>query len=189
MSNFVGKLLGILLCLQYVAELQGLFVQFTDVTCKSKDLSMGKVEYCEVRSLGKNKNSIRVRYSMLQPVFSNVGFPLQLMTKSSQSANGAPNWQPFLYAMNIDMCRFWKNRYNYVARMVFELIEGHSNLNHSCPYSKEKFIAIDDLTNSEVSSKLHGMPMAKGLYSLFTRWSTDNQTRVETNFYFEVLNF
>ncbi|KAH8237207.1 hypothetical protein KR038_007053 [Drosophila bunnanda] len=189
MGNLVAKLLGILLCLQCVAELHGLFLRFTDVTCESKDLSMGKVEYCEVKPLGKNKNSIRVRYSMLQPVFNNIGFHLQLMTRGSKSTNGAPNWQPFLYAMNIDMCRFWKNRYNHLARMVFELIEGHSNINHSCPYAKEKFIAIDDLTNIEVSSRLHGMPMAKGLYSLYTRWSTQNQTRVETNFYFEVLSF
>nr|XP_041631700.1 uncharacterized protein LOC108081292 [Drosophila kikkawai] len=117
----------------YHDTFQGLFVRFTEMTCESKDLSMGKVEYCEVKSLNKNNNSIRVRFSLLQPVLNNIGFHLQLMTKGSQSINGAPNWQPLLYAMNIDMCRFWKN--NYLARIVFELIEGHSNLNHSCPYS------------------------------------------------------
>lgn len=61
-------------------------------------------------------------------------FWTQLMTRSSESPNGVTDWQPFLYSLNIDLCRVLKNRYNYVAKMIFELIDGHSNLNHSCPY-------------------------------------------------------
>ncbi|XP_017001591.2 uncharacterized protein [Drosophila takahashii] len=188
MVNWVGKLIGLLMCLQCVTQLHGMFMKFTNVTCESKDFSKSRVEYCEVKTLGKNKNSIRLRYSMLQPVFDNIGFHFQLMTKGSESVDGTPNWQPFLYAVNLDMCRFWKNRHNHLAKMVFEFIEGHSNLNHSCPYTKEKFISIDDVTNTEVSSMIRGIPMAKGFYSLFTRWSTENITRVLTNFYFEVLS-
>lgn len=128
------------------------------------------------------------------------------MTRRSHSDNGVPSWQPFLYAIKIDVCQFGKSRYNYLARKVFEILEGHSNLNHSCPYSvssaymntaiilsqcafqADNFIAIDDITNVEVSSKMHGFPLAKGFYSLFSRWSSDNKTRVESNWVFEVLN-
>jgi len=48
-------------------------MKFTNVTCESKDLNMGTVEYCELKTLGKNKNSVRLRYSMLKPVFGNIG--------------------------------------------------------------------------------------------------------------------
>ncbi|XP_041563123.1 uncharacterized protein LOC121466769 [Drosophila elegans] len=188
MGNLARNLFGLFLCLQCVTELHGVLIRFTNVTCESKDLSMGAVEYCEVNTLGRTKNSIRLRYTLLKPVFKDIWFHFQLMTKGTEGFDGTLNWQPFLYAMDLDMCRFWKNRYNYLARKVFEIIEGFSNLNHSCPYSKEKFIAIDDITNTHVSSKLHGMPMAKGFYSLFTKWSTANVTRVQTNFYFEVLS-
>ncbi|XP_016958452.1 uncharacterized protein LOC108030206 [Drosophila biarmipes] len=188
MGKLVGILFGLFLCLQCAIELHGLFMKFTNVTCESKDLSMGTVEFCELKTLGKNKNSISLRYSMLKPVYGNIGFHFQLMTKASESSDGTSNWQPFLYAMDLDMCRFWKNRHNYLARMLFELIKGHSNLNHSCPYSKEKFIAIEDITNTDISSQIRGVPMAKGSYALFTRWSTENITRVMTNFYFDVLS-
>ncbi|XP_037715796.1 uncharacterized protein LOC119550881 [Drosophila subpulchrella] len=188
MVKFVGQLFGLLLCLHCVTELHGLFMKFTNVTCESKDLNMGTVEYCKLKTLGKNKNSVRLRYSMLKPVFGNIGFHFQLMTKGSENPDGTSNWQPFLYAMNLDLCRFWKNRQNYLARMVFVFIEGHSNLNHSCPYSKEKFIAIDGITNTDVSNQIRGVPLAKGFYALFTKWSTENITRVLTNFYFEVLS-
>lgn len=44
-------------------------------------------------------------------------------------------WKPFLYAIDIDMCRFWKLRYNAIAKMLFAFLDGHTNINHSCPYS------------------------------------------------------
>ncbi|XP_017077367.1 uncharacterized protein LOC108112127 [Drosophila eugracilis] len=188
MSNLAGTLFGLLLGVQCLTELHGVFILFTNVTCESKDLSISVVEYCEVTSLGKTKNSVRLRYTMPKPVFKNIGFHFQLMTKGSESINGVSNWQPFLYGMNLDMCRFWKNRHNYLAKMVFELIEGHSNLNHSCPYSNEKFIAIDGITNTDISSKIRGIPLTKGSYALFTKWSTENITRVLTKFYFDVLS-
>ncbi|XP_016980956.1 uncharacterized protein LOC108045961 [Drosophila rhopaloa] len=188
MDNLSGKLFGLFLFLQCVTEFHGVFIRFTNVTCESKDLSMSVVEYCELKTLGRTKNSISLRYTMLKPVSKNIGFHFQLMTKGSESVDGVSNWQPFLYAMDLDLCRFWKKRNNYVAKKIFELIQGHSNLNHCCPYSQEKFIAIDGLTNTDVSSKINGVPMTRGFYSLFTKWSTDNVTRFQTNFYFEVLN-
>ncbi|EDW46698.1 GM20826 [Drosophila sechellia] len=126
MGGAGGKLLGLLLCLQCLTELHGVFIRFTNVTCESKDLTMSIVEYCAVTTLSKNKNSISLRYAMLKPVFRNI--------------------------------------------------------------EKEKYISIDGLTNTEVSAKIRGVPMPKGFYALFTKWSTENITRVLTNYYFEVIS-
>ncbi|XP_043655447.1 uncharacterized protein LOC122621592 isoform X1 [Drosophila teissieri] len=188
MGSAVGKLLGLLLCLQCLIELHGVFIRFTNVTCESKDLSMSIVEYCEVTNLSKNKNSISLRYTMLKPMLRNIEVYFQLMTRGSESINTVSNWRPFLHTMTLDLCRFWKNHHNYLARMVFEFIEGHTNVNHTCPYTKENYISIEDVTNTEVSGKIRGVPMPKGFYALFTKWSTENISRVQTNFYFEVLS-
>ncbi|XP_032571001.1 uncharacterized protein LOC6607935 [Drosophila sechellia] len=188
MGGAGGKLLGLLLCLQCLTELHGVFIRFTNVTCESKDLTMSIVEYCAVTTLSKNKNSISLRYAMLKPVFRNIEIYFQLMTRGSESIHAVSNWQPFLYTMKLDLCRFWKNHHNYLARMVFEFIDGHTNMNHTCPYTKEKYISIDGLTNTEVSAKIRGVPMPKGFYALFTKWSTENITRVLTNYYFEVIS-
>jgi len=59
----------------------------------------------------------------------------QLMTRGSESIHAASNWQPFLHTMKLDLCRFWKNHHNHLARMVFEFIDGHTNMNHTCPYT------------------------------------------------------
>ncbi|XP_026834528.1 uncharacterized protein LOC6541506 isoform X2 [Drosophila erecta] len=165
------------------------FIRFNNVTCESTDLSMWTVEYCKLTNLSKDKNRISLRYTMLQPMLRNIEIYLQLMTRRSESINVASNWQPFLYSVKLDYCRYLKNHHhNYLAKMVFEFIEGHSNLNHSCPYTKEKYICIDDVTNTEVSRKIRGVPMPKGFYALFTKWSTENITRTVTNYYFEVVN-
>lgn len=42
--------------------------------------------------------------------------------------------------------------------------------------------------NTDVNKRLHGIPLGKGQYGLFTKWSWENQTRAETNIFFEVLN-
>ncbi|XP_017050180.1 uncharacterized protein LOC108094232 [Drosophila ficusphila] len=150
---------------------------------------MATVEYCELTTLSKTKNSIRLRYKLLEPGFHKLMLHLQLMTKGSESVDGAPNWQPFLYEINLDFCRFWKkNRSNHLAKMIFNFIEGHSNLNHSCPFLTEDYFAIEGITNTEISSKIHGLPMAKGFYALYTKWLTENITRIQTNYYFEVLS-
>ncbi|KAH8267099.1 hypothetical protein KR018_005688, partial [Drosophila ironensis] len=161
----------------------GLFLRFTNVTCKSLDPELSTVDYCEMKTLGKNQNSLRMRYSLWKPLTQNLQLQMQLMAKGNRD----DNWHPFLYTANMDMCRFLKNRYNYVVKRVFEFIDGHSNLNHSCPFN-EKYIAIDDLTNTEISSKLIGLPLSLGFYYLHTKWIIENAPRCVNNFYFEVLN-
>nr|XP_017031868.2 uncharacterized protein LOC108081293 [Drosophila kikkawai] len=179
MAYLVRKLLGLLLCLKCVIELQ--------------DINIGIVDYCEMKTLSQTKNSFIMRYNFNKPMMNNIWFLINLMTRSSENHNGESIWQPYLYPTNIDLCRVMKNRYNHVAKMVLDLIKGHSNLNHSCPYlvillSKEKYLAIDDITNTEISTRLRGIPMAKGNYSLYAKWIRENKTLVQTNFYFEVLS-
>lgn len=43
-------------------------------------------------------------------------------------------WTPYLYASDIDMCRFWKSRYNALAKLLLGFLDGRTNMNHSCPY-------------------------------------------------------
>ncbi|XP_068148002.1 uncharacterized protein [Drosophila tropicalis] len=171
--------MALLICL---VQIKAAFLRFSNITCESKDESLAKVNYCHLKTLGKGRNSFSLRYDMLYPVYRDIGFHLRLMVK------GNGRWKPFLYEINIDMCKFWKSRYNSIAKMVFAFLNGHTNMNHSCPYSKDKYIAIDNVLNTEVSTKLHGLPLGKGFYALFTRWSTNNITRVETNIYFEIVS-
>lgn len=117
------------------------------------------------------------------------------------------SWQPFLYAIDIDLCRFLKSRYNAIAKLLYGLIEGHTNLNHTCPYmvrleypvtyilqhtsavfQKEKYVTIDRVLNTDISKKIRGLPLGKGHYAVFTSWSWKNTTRAMTNIYLEVLN-
>ncbi|KAH8344554.1 hypothetical protein KR059_011479, partial [Drosophila kikkawai] len=168
----------------------GIFVKFTNVTCEVQDINIGIVDYCEMKTLSQTKNRLKVRYNFNKPMMNNIWFLINLMTRSSENNdNGESKWQPYLYPTYIDLCRVMKNRYNHVAKMALDLIKGHSNLNHSCPYLvSEKYLAIDDITNTEISTRLRGIPMAKGNYSLYAKWIRENKTLVQTNFYFEVLS-
>ncbi|XP_020815535.1 uncharacterized protein LOC110189701 isoform X1 [Drosophila serrata] len=155
MAYFIGKVLVLLLCLHCVIELQGVFLTFTNVTCEVKDISIGVVDYCDMKTLRKNKNSYILRYNLNKPMMNNIWVNIditvdrfernylfnislqiliRLMKKSSESNNDVSQWQPYLYPINFELCRVLKTRYNHVAKMAVDLIDGHSNFNHSCPY-------------------------------------------------------
>ncbi|XP_020815536.1 uncharacterized protein LOC110189701 isoform X2 [Drosophila serrata] len=134
MAYFIGKVLVLLLCLHCVIELQGVFLTFTNVTCEVKDISIGVVDYCDMKTLRKNKNSYILRYNLNKPMMNNIWILIRLMKKSSESNNDVSQWQPYLYPINFELCRVLKTRYNHVAKMAVDLIDGHSNFNHSCPY-------------------------------------------------------
>ncbi|EDW57296.2 uncharacterized protein Dvir_GJ14952, isoform C [Drosophila virilis] len=170
------------ICLINFGYVQGSFLRFTNITCESKDLSTSSIEYCYVGHLDRLRNYMSVRYKLVQPLQKDFFFRFRLMIRNRNS------WQPFLYAIDIDLCRFWKTRYNGLAKMLYGLIEGHTNLNHTCPYLKEKYVTIDRVLNTDISKKIRGLPLGKGHYAVFTSWSWKNTTRAITNIYLEVLN-
>ncbi|KAH8416126.1 hypothetical protein KR222_008626, partial [Zaprionus bogoriensis] len=48
-----------------------------------------------------------------------------------KKANG---YKPWLYKVDIDVCRFIRRPYNPIAILVFNLFKEFSNFNHTCPY-------------------------------------------------------
>ncbi|EDW01556.1 GH20390 [Drosophila grimshawi] len=127
------------------------------------------------------KNYFSLRYNLLKPITNNVSFHFQLMIRS----NG---WKPFMYGIDLEMCRFWKSRYNAFGKLLFTLVDGHTNLNHTCPYMSEHFLSIDKVMNTDVSKKLSGFPLANGFYALFTKVIFKNITIYGTNIYFQVIS-
>ncbi|XP_064540393.1 uncharacterized protein LOC135429845 isoform X2 [Drosophila montana] len=181
-SNQMDKLIfALCICLTNIGDVQGSFLRFTNITCESKDLSTNSIEYCYVGHLDRLRNYISVRYKLAQPLQNGFFFRFRLMIRNNNS------WQPFLYAIDIDLCRFWKSRYNAIAKLLYGLIEGHTNLNHTCPYT-ETFVTVDRVLNTDISKKIRGLPLGKGHYAVFTSWSWKNATRAITNIYLEVLN-
>ncbi|XP_032599461.1 uncharacterized protein LOC6560604 [Drosophila grimshawi] len=158
---------------------QGIFLKFTNITCESKDINTSSVEYCYIRQMDHQKNYFSLRYNLLKPITNNVSFHFQLMIRS----NG---WKPFMYGIDLEMCRFWKSRYNAFGKLLFTLVDGHTNLNHTCPYMNEKYLAIDKILNTDISKKLPTMPIGKGHYAVYSSWSWNNMSHVETKIYLEL---
>ncbi|XP_034102095.2 uncharacterized protein LOC117566660 [Drosophila albomicans] len=169
-----------IICLLNINYANLKLINFTNITCETMDTTISTIEYCYIGHVNELKNYMSLRYALRKPIIKDIGFHLQLMIRS----NG---WKPFLYGIDIDMCRFWKSNYNAIAKLVFSLLEGHTNINHSCPYKDEKYIFIDNLMNTDISRKIRGLPFGKGLYALNVEWSWKNISRVRAKIYFEVL--
>ncbi|XP_030375386.1 uncharacterized protein LOC115624682 [Scaptodrosophila lebanonensis] len=156
-------------------------MRFKNITCESKDASTISVAYCFVGSLNVHENYISLRYSLLKnETVDKLVLQVQLMRKVS-------TWNPYLYAIKIDMCKFWKHRYNYLAKLIISFLDGHTNMNHSCPYKNETYLTIDNVTNIEVSEKIAHLPLPKGRYALHTTFQANNVTRAQTNIFFEMI--
>ncbi|ALC41263.1 CG33914 [Drosophila busckii] len=121
-----------------------------------------------------------LRYSMFKPVMNGVIFHGKFMIYR----NG---WRSFLYSIKMDMCKFMELRYNALAKLIFGLTDGKTNINHTCPYNNEKYIAMDEIMSTDLSMRLGGIPLGKGQYGFFTRWIWQNATKVETNIFFNVV--
>lgn len=46
------------------------------------------------------------------------------------------------YAVNVDACRFLKDRVNPMANFLFSLFEEYSNINHTCPFNVSNVLWI-----------------------------------------------
>ncbi|XP_064540395.1 uncharacterized protein LOC135429846 [Drosophila montana] len=173
-------LIPLCICLLNVGQANAIFMKFTNITCDSKYKNLATVEYCYIGQVDQLQNYMSLRYKIFEPIKRELFFHFRLMIRR----NG---WKPYLYASDIDMCRFWKSRYNGLAKLILGFLDGHTNMNHSCPYN-ENYIYIDRVMNTDISKRLPALPLGKGHYALFTRWSWKNVTRTLSNIYIEVTN-
>ncbi|KMY95047.1 uncharacterized protein Dsimw501_GD25335, isoform B [Drosophila simulans] len=101
-------------------------VKMTNVVCESYDKSWTVFHYCRLKAYSRNKTSLNINATFLQPVNS-----LSVRFKVLKRANG---YKPFLFDVTFDACQFLRKPNNPVIKIIYNMIKEASNVNHSCPY-------------------------------------------------------
>ncbi|XP_030560396.1 uncharacterized protein LOC115762361 [Drosophila novamexicana] len=100
--------------------------KFTNAVCESYNKSWFVLHKCRLRAVNRDKTTLHLNGTVLHPAYD-IFVKAQILKK----ANG---YKPWLYNMNIDVCRFLKKPYNPVAILIFKMFKEFSNFNHTCPY-------------------------------------------------------
>ncbi|KAH8313264.1 hypothetical protein KR067_003246, partial [Drosophila pandora] len=100
--------------------------KFTNLVCDVLDPSWVEVNKCRLKAIQREKTTLNFNGTLLKTINK-----LKVHVQIFKKANG---WNPWLYNITLDACRFIRNPYVPVVTLVFNLFKDNSNLNHSCPY-------------------------------------------------------
>ncbi|KAH8373703.1 hypothetical protein KR093_000350, partial [Drosophila rubida] len=142
--------------------------KFTNAICESYNKSWFVIHTCRIKAVNRSTNTLNINGTVLHPA-NDIGIQVQVFKK----ANG---YKPWLFNFNLDACRFMKRKYHPFAKVVFNLFQEFSNLNHSCPY-----MAIEGFY---LRSTYLPNPIPSGDYMLSLKWSFDKRPQFVINIYF-----
>lgn len=81
---------------------------------------------CRLKAISRNKVILNMNGTVLYPANR-----ILIQIKLYKRDNG---YKPWLVNVIIDACKFIKQNYNPLAKIIFSLFQDFSNINHTCPY-------------------------------------------------------
>ncbi|KAH8263554.1 hypothetical protein KR044_010529, partial [Drosophila immigrans] len=145
--------------------------KFTNVICKSYDESRFIVNKCRLKAVSRNVSTFNYNATTLHRIHD-CTFNVQMFKK----ANG---YKPWIIKADIDACRFVRNPYNPIAKIIFSMFQEFSNINHTCPYAKGHIIV--DGFYLKTSRLPHGIPTGEYLTNI--TWTINKKLILLTSFY------
>ncbi|XP_064540305.1 uncharacterized protein LOC135429771 [Drosophila montana] len=143
----------------------------TNAVCESHNKSWFVIHKCRLRAVNRDKTTLNINGTVLHPAYD-ILVKAQILKK----ANG---YKPWLYNMNIDVCRFLRKPYNPVAIVIFKMFKEFSNFNHTCPYMGPQIVDGFYLRWNTLPNFL-----PTGEYQLAMTWYFDKRPQFVSNIYF-----
>ncbi|XP_026843423.1 uncharacterized protein LOC6594746 [Drosophila persimilis] len=150
--------------------------EFTNIQCTSLDKEFDDIEYCYIKSVNRSYKYISIKVKLFKTPVTKVKVNAALY----QRLNG---YKPFLYNITLDACKFLRNTdRNPVAKYIYELFNGHSNMNHTCPFDHD--IILEKLPSNFLNTRLTDvLPFPEADYLLETHWYAYNVNRAVIKVY------
>ncbi|XP_064540345.1 uncharacterized protein LOC135429804 [Drosophila montana] len=145
--------------------------KWTNLVCESLNKSWVVIHNCRLRAVNRNKTTLILNGTILHPA-NDILAKVQLLKKE----NG---YKPWLYSVNIDVCRFMKKPYNPVAILMFKMFKEFTNINHACP-----FIGPQIVNGAYLNLKFLPNLLPSGDYQVATNWYFDKRPQFQTKVYF-----
>lgn len=105
---------------------QAFRLKFTNMICESFNNSWVTYKECRLRAISRNKTTLNAVVFITEPAYD-ISVRLQVLKK----ANG---YKPWVMDYTVDCCKFMRQQYHPVGKIVWTLIKDFSSFNHTCPY-------------------------------------------------------
>ncbi|XP_064540341.1 uncharacterized protein LOC135429800 [Drosophila montana] len=145
--------------------------KWTNVICETRNKSLVIVDQCRLRALSRNKTILNIGVELLHPVRN-----LYINWKLYKRENG---YKPWLGQYTVDYCAFMRRVNHPVIKLLYDIIQDFTNLNHTCPFVG-KIVVKDffwDTTN-------YTLPAPTGDYLLLLTWISNKKKQLLTSIYF-----
>ncbi|XP_016961661.1 uncharacterized protein LOC108032360 [Drosophila biarmipes] len=138
-------------------------VEFTNIKCMTLDKDFAEFEYCTLKAINRTYKYASGKFKLFKLPITKAKVNFGLFKRY----NG---YKPFLYNQTIDVCYFFNHqKSNPVAKYLFDIIRGTTNVNHSCPYNHD--IIVDKISTEVVNHHTtRVLSVPDGDYMLETRW-------------------
>ncbi|KAH8353627.1 hypothetical protein KR084_012259, partial [Drosophila pseudotakahashii] len=150
-------------------------VEFTNIKCMTTDKNFTEFEYCILKAKNRTYKYISGKiklYDIINTVKVNFGLYKRF--------NG---YKPFLYNQTLDACYFINHQKgNPVAKYLYEIVKGNTNINHTCPYNHDVFVEklSTEIINHHITKVL---PFPEGDYMFNTHWILNGKLSAKVQVY------
>ncbi|KAH8372473.1 hypothetical protein KR093_011704 [Drosophila rubida] len=146
--------------------------KLTNAICKSYDESIVFINKCRLRAVSRNVTTFNYNATNFFRIDA-----IRLKVQILKKANG---YKPWIIKADIDLCRFLKSSFNPVFKVIFNLFQEFSNINHTCPYLKGDTIVEGFYLR--LSRLPHAIPTGEYLTNI--SWILNKKLVVSTSFFF-----
>lgn len=105
---------------------EAIVFKFTNVVCKSHNQSWIVIHHCRLKAVSRERVVLNINATALHPA-KDVTCKVMVFKK----ANG---YKPWILQGTIDVCRYLRKPYSAFAKIIFDLFQEFSNINHTCPF-------------------------------------------------------
>ncbi|XP_054086284.1 uncharacterized protein LOC128921825 [Zeugodacus cucurbitae] len=152
------------------------YIKFTNLQCVVNDKPFVNFRQCQLKALSRNTVALSLHAQLFQVPINNITVNLDVYKR----ANG---YHPFMYNTTADFCGFLKNKKRFpVVKLVMDIVENYSNINHTCPYDHD--IIVKDMILKTEHLKL--LPVPTGDYLLKISFAAYNDYKATIKFYVQI---
>ncbi|XP_039967444.1 uncharacterized protein LOC126762379 [Bactrocera neohumeralis] len=175
LGTFPAFITGFYLLTQLASAIA--YMKFTNLKCENYDKSFMNFRKCDLKALSRNKVALTMDIQLFQLPIRNFSVNLDVYKK----ANG---YRPFLFNITTNFCQFFKNKKRLpFGKLIMDILEIYSNINHSCPYNHD-FIVKDLVLQTE---QLQSLPVPTGEYLLRITSAFYNVWKYKVDTYIQIV--
>ncbi|XP_043946791.1 uncharacterized protein LOC108024281 [Drosophila biarmipes] len=148
--------------------------KFNSLNCEFCAPGIGRFLQCKIKAIDRNRNKLSIN-AILNTTVSELDIDFKMVKRE------IGGWHPFLYAMRVDACQFFKNRRKFfIPNLIYSFMKAFTNVNHTCPYMAGSEMSLLNWTPDE-DGVLSVFPVDHGQYGLQTTWYVNKVLALKLN--------